>query len=56
MPAGIRCAYMMCNARPDVAAIAKLEAADWEAMIRGGINITRFVRGAPRCLREAPGR
>ena len=30
--------------------------ADLEAMIRGGINITLFVRGAPRCLRERPGR
>ena len=56
MPAGIRGAYMVCNARPDVAAIAKLEAADSEAMIRGGINITLFVCGAPRCLREPPGR
>jgi hypothetical protein len=30
-------------------------AADWEAMMPGGIIATLFVRGAPRCLRETPG-
>ena len=44
---------------PDRAAIGCAQAdweADSEAMIRGGINITRFARGVPRCLRETPDR
>lgn len=43
MPAGIRCAYMMCNARPDAAAIAKLEAEEAQRRaIRVEIRRTRF--------------
>ncbi len=43
---------MLCAGR---AAIA-LRQAGSEAMIRGGINIAPFVRGAHRSLSEAPGR
>jgi hypothetical protein len=53
---------------PDQAARARPSATDsqadweaaweaaWEAVIRRGINITLFVRGAPHVLRETPGR
>jgi len=43
------------QATPDQATIDRARAVS-AAMIRGGINVTLFVRTAPQCLRETPGR